>query len=31
MAPPEEGAEMTDAEREILKKRISEGAEYGRH
>ena len=31
MPPPGEGAELTDAEKEILKKWISEGAEYERH
>ena len=31
MPPPVEGAELTDAEKEILKKWISEGAEYERH
>lgn len=31
MPPPGEGVELTDAEKEILKKWISEGAEYERH
>ena len=31
MPPPGEGAALTDAEKEILQKWISEGAEYERH